>query len=97
MREAFIAAPGEGRRRSAHAGGDGRFTSVVVDPATDQLRPKSRARAAAATAVHLNVKRDYPIQLIVVPTDAGADSAWGAQRRWRPSSACSRWPTRRRA
>jgi acyl-CoA reductase-like NAD-dependent aldehyde dehydrogenase len=46
-----------------------RFTGVVVAPGTHQLRNEVVGQSAATIASFLGIKRDYPIQLIVVPVD----------------------------
>ena len=80
VREAFIAALVKAGAAVLTPEEVAEFSSVVVDPATDHLRPEITGQGAAAMAGYLNIKRDYPIQLIVVPTDAGPDSAWGGEK-----------------
>jgi acetaldehyde dehydrogenase/alcohol dehydrogenase len=45
------------------------FTEIVVDPVTHQFRPECLGQGAAMVAEFLDIKRSYPIQLIVVPAE----------------------------
>jgi acyl-CoA reductase-like NAD-dependent aldehyde dehydrogenase len=57
------------------------FSSVVINPDTHHFRLEITGQGAAAMAEYLGVKRDYPIQLIVVPADhKTGDPAWGLEK-----------------
>jgi acyl-CoA reductase-like NAD-dependent aldehyde dehydrogenase len=45
------------------------FDSVVINPETQHFRVEITGQGAGALAEYLGIKRDYPIQLIVVPCD----------------------------
>ena len=50
-----------------------RFSSWAFEPKTHSLRTEIIGRSAATIADQYEIKRDYPIKLIVVPTE-GVDS-----------------------
>jgi acetaldehyde dehydrogenase / alcohol dehydrogenase len=48
----------------------GAFFSLMVDPASHRLRPQVLGQCAADLAAQVSIHRSYPIQLLVVPTEA---------------------------
>jgi acyl-CoA reductase-like NAD-dependent aldehyde dehydrogenase len=57
------------------------FTECVVVPETHQFRPEVVGQGAGPAAEFLGIKRDYPVQLIVVPVEAVAgEEAYGREK-----------------
>jgi acyl-CoA reductase-like NAD-dependent aldehyde dehydrogenase len=57
------------------------FSSVVINPETKHFRLEITGQGAGTMAEYLGIKRDYPIQLIVVPVDTKtSDPAWGLEK-----------------
>lgn len=57
------------------------FDSVVINPETRHFRLEITGQGAGSLADYLGIKRDYPIQLIVVPSDAQTGpKAYGGEK-----------------
>ena len=50
------------------------FLSVMVDSASHRLRPQVHGQFAADLAAQVGIRRPYPIQLLVVPTEAVSEN-----------------------
>jgi acetaldehyde dehydrogenase / alcohol dehydrogenase len=50
------------------------FLSLMVDPASHRLRPQVLGQFAADLAAGVDIQRPYPIQLLVVPTEAVSEN-----------------------
>jgi acyl-CoA reductase-like NAD-dependent aldehyde dehydrogenase len=58
-----------------------RLTALLVLPGTHQLRNEILGQKASDIAMVAEIKRDYPIQLIVVPTEAvGGEEAYAREK-----------------
>lgn len=76
VREAFVDALVKAGAAVLTSDETQRFTSFVVSAATQEFRPEIVGQAAATIASFIGLKRDYPIELIVIPVDgiAGNDA-----------------------
>ncbi len=50
------------------------FLRLMVDPASHRLRPHVLGQCAADLAAQVGIQRSYPIQLLVVPTEAVSEN-----------------------
>ena len=57
-----------------------RFTSTVVVTAKQQFRNELIGQSAATIAAAVGIRRDYPIQLIVVPADRTSEEVYAREK-----------------
>jgi acetaldehyde dehydrogenase/alcohol dehydrogenase len=81
IRESFVAALIKAGAAVLTPGETAEFDAVVIDPETQHFRPEITGQGAGSLAEYLGIKRDYPIELIVVPADAATGpKAYGGEK-----------------